>query len=56
MYTQDKGAFTNYVDKYLAFFDCVPRVTFSALQTLTKVNIFGLPTHLVLVNVVYERP
>jgi hypothetical protein len=49
------GSFTNYVHKFLAFFDHVS--SFVDSFYLTKVDIFGPLTYLtLLVNVVCERP
>ena len=41
-----KGSFTNYVDKFLAFFDHLPPFVYSFY--LLKLGIFELPTHLFL--------
>ena len=45
-----KGEFTNYVYKILAFFltTSPPAFTFSMVWTLNKMDIFGPPIHLVL--------
>ena len=54
-----KGQFTNYVDTILAFFDHLPPYLcwhFLPYERWQKVNIFGLPTSPLLVNVVCERP
>ena len=38
-----KGSFTNYVDKFLAFFDLLPPFDYSFY--LIKIDILGLPTN-----------
>ena len=46
-----RGLFTNYVDKILAFFDHLPicvDIFYSKYERWQKVDIFGLPTYLVL--------
>ena len=50
------GPFTNCVDKFLDLFDHLPPSVdiFYLINIDKKVNIFGLPTHLLYLNVVYE--
>ena len=55
--SMDKGAFTNYVDKFLAFFDHLPPcVDIFYLINVDKIRHFWTTYPPSLVNVVCERP